>query len=766
MKNGIIWVLFVASVVLLGIGATTAYRETQRLIADLNWVSHTHAAIASIDDLQDTLQETTSLADAYVLTGDSSYVDTLQKVSGTISAKLATLHGAIAEDQAQLSRIDTIDRLARQHLDALNQIVPAASSTRPAAMRNLRQLDGMMAQSFDNMKTRESQILVAREQISSRESNTSKLLIASTGVLGMLFLAVAFIGLEHQLRQRRDAEMRLKEINQELGTSINRRVTQLDEVNRNMIMEAVMREQAEQDVQQQREFLRTVIDTNPNLIFVKSWDGKFTLANKALADLYGTTSAEMVGKMDSDFNKNTGELENFRRDDQTVISSRKAKFISEEPVSDVLTGEIHWFQTYKVPLVTSGNSVSQLLGVSNDITLRKMAEEELGRTQQQLAQSQKMEAIGRLAGGLAHDFNNILGVVLGYGEQALQTLPPEAAERRYVQRMVEAGNRAARLVQQLLAFSRKQVLQPRIINLNSVVVEMKQLLERLAGEDIEISVKLDSDLGSVKADPAQMERVIMNLAVNARDAMPEGGKLILETSNQELDASYMNRHTAVNAGKYVMLAISDTGVGIDKEIQSKIFDPFFTTKASGKGTGLGLATVYGIVHQSGGYVWVYSEVGKGATFKIYLPLVEARPEPIFLQPVTFQSPTGSETILVVEDDKLLREFICEVLGSSGYSVLAASNGNEALELVAQRKGAIQLLLTDVVMPGMSGRALATQLLSSQRNLKVLYMSGYTENAIVHHGVLDRGVQLIQKPFTIGSLARKVREILEEKPSQA
>jgi nitrogen-specific signal transduction histidine kinase/CheY-like chemotaxis protein len=397
--------------------------------------------------------------------------------------------------------------------------------------------------------------------------------------------------------------------------------------------------------------------------------------------------------------------------------------------------------------------------------LRKLAEEELGRTQQQLAQSQKMEAIGRLAGGLAHDFNNILGVVLGYGEQTLQTLSPEAAERRYVQRMVEAGNRAARLVQQLLAFSRKQVLQPRIINLNSVVVEMKQLLERLAGEDVEISVKLDSNLGSVKADPAQMERVIMNLAVNARDAMPEGGKLILETANAELDASYINRHTAAVAGKYVMLAISDTGVGIDKEIQSKIFDPFFTTKASGKGTGLGLATVYGIVNQSGGYVWVYSEMGKGATFKIYLPLVEAKPEPIFLQPVAFQSPTGSETILVVEDDKLLREFICEVLGSSGYSVLAASNGNEALELVAQHKGAIHLLLTDVVMPGMSGRALSTQLLSAQPKLKVLYMSGYTENAIVHHGVLDRGVQLIQKPFTIGSLARKVREILEEKTSE-
>ncbi|HEY1463985.1 MAG TPA: ATP-binding protein [Terriglobales bacterium] len=765
MKSGIIWVLFAASVLLLGVGATAAYRETQRLITDLNWVSHTDSVIASIDDLQATLQETTSLADAYVLTGDNSYADALQKVTTTIPTKLSALHGAIADDPTQQFRIDAIDRFSHEHLDKLNQIIPASSAARPGAMRNLRQLDGMLSQSFDSLKTKEAQVLVARENISSKASSTSKLFIASTGVLGMLLLAVAFIGLEHQLKQRRNAEMRLQEINEELGSRISRRVSQLDEVNRNMIMEAVRREEAEQNVQQQREFLRTVIDTNPNLIFVKSWDGKFTLANKALADLYGTTPEEMVGKLDSDFNKNTDELENFRRDDQSVISSRKAKFIPEEPVSEVRTGETHWFQTYKVPLTRSGNSVSQLLGVSNDITLRKLAEEELGRTQQQLAQSQKMEAIGRLAGGLAHDFNNILGVVLGYGEQTLQTLSPEAAERRYVQRMVEAGNRAARLVQQLLAFSRKQVLQPRIINLNSVVVEMKQLLERLAGEDVEISVKLDSNLGSVKADPAQMERVIMNLAVNARDAMPEGGKLILETANAELDASYINRHTAAVAGKYVMLAISDTGVGIDKEIQSKIFDPFFTTKASGKGTGLGLATVYGIVNQSGGYVWVYSEMGKGATFKIYLPLVEAKPEPIFLQPVAFQSPTGSETILVVEDDKLLREFICEVLGSSGYSVLAASNGNEALELVAQHKGAIHLLLTDVVMPGMSGRALSTQLLSAQPKLKVLYMSGYTENAIVHHGVLDRGVQLIQKPFTIGSLARKVREILEEKTSE-
>jgi PAS domain S-box-containing protein len=767
MKDGIAWALFVAALALLGAGAVADYRDMQRLVGGLNAISRSHAVIASIDDLQASVRVATAEAESHAVGRTQS--PSTQDIAASLHAKLAALHKLIDGDQVQETQLTAIDQLAQEYIEGLNRIAPPATGTRtassprsPPASRNLERLDQQIFFALDDIRTKQAGLVGQQEQFSANIGNSNKSFGLFFSVLGMLLLGLAFLGFIHHLNKRRRAEVRLQKLNDELEDHVARRVSQFHEINRNLIMEAVKREQAEEDVQRQHEFLRTIIDTDPNLIFVKNWDGKFTLVNRALADIYGATAEDLIGKSDLDFNKNKEEIERFRRDDQAVIASRNAKLIPEEPLTNSRTGEVRWFQTYKVPLVTTGNSVSQLLGVATDITQRKIAEEELGRTQQQLIQSQKMEAIGRLAGGLAHDFNNILGVVLGYGEQVLQTMNADADERRYVQRMVEAGGRAARLVQQLLAFSRKQVLQPRVINLNAVVMEMKQLLERLAGEDIEIKVQLADDLGSVKADPAQLERVIMNLAVNARDAMPEGGKLILETANAELDQSYISRHTPVVPGKYVMLAISDTGIGIDREMQLKIFDPFFTTKGPSKGTGLGLSIVHGIINQSGGYIWVYSEPGKGATFKIYLPLVDAKAEPIAVALAVSQRQTGTETILVVEDDKLLREFICEVLSSTGYTVISANNGADAVVASRNHHGTIHLLLTDVVMPGISGRALAGQIISTRPEIKVLYMSGYTEDAIVHHGVLDAGVELIQKPFTIGALGRKVRELLEQK----
>jgi len=773
MRDGTHWILFAASVVVFGVCAVASYRQTQRPIVGLANTSQSQTVVSAIDDLRTTLRETLMSADNYLVSGDGVYLGTLQRARASVPSKISALRSLMAENQNAQADLTAIAGLLDEPIaTAVAQAnsgpdgIPKTPAQKIAALQNNRKVRDKLARKLDDITSLEMGTLFSREERLINARATSKIFIASTGLLGILLLSAAFLGLQHQLKKRRMAEVQLRKISDESESHVAQRVSQFQEINRNLIMEAVRREQAEEDVQQQREFLRLVIDTDPNLIFVKGWDGTFMLANRATAEIYGTTVEDLVGKSDADFNKDQEEVEHFRQDDQAVIASRKAKLIVQESVTDARTGEKRWFQTYKVPLVTSGNSVSNLLGVSTDITSRKLAEEELTQTQEQLVQSQKMDAIGRLAGGLAHDFNNILGVILGYGEQALQTLGQEAIERRYVHRMVDAGNRAARLMQQLLAFSRKQVLQPRVINLNDVIKDIEQLLERLTGEDIEIRIKLDPELGAVKADPAQMERVIMNLAVNAREAMPKGGKLTIETANTVLDASYTNRHAPVIPGKYAMLAVSDTGIGMDTETQSKIFDPFFTTKGPEKGTGLGLSTVYGVVKQSGGYIWVYSEAGNGAAFKIYLPIVDAATDVIVEPLVSSQSPSGTETILVVEDDKILREFICEVLAANGYSILSASNGAQALQILEQHDGPIHMLLTDVVMPGMSGRTLTSQSVVAQRGLKVLYMSGYTENAVVHHGVLDPGVHLLQKPFSIGALARKVRELFENQTHEA
>ena len=388
------------------------------------------------------------------------------------------------------------------------------------------------------------------------------------------------------------------------------------------------------------------------------------------------------------------------------------------------------------------------------------AYDELAQTQEQLTQSQKLEGIGRLAGGVAHDFNNLLTVIMGRSALLQHDFPPGTPGRRGIDLIQETAERAASLTRQLLAFSRKQVLQPEVISLTRVVANMGELLRRLIGEDIVLATALDPALGAVKADPAQVEQIILNLAVNARDAMPQGGRLTLELANVELDAAYARQHVDARPGPHVMLAMSDTGAGMSPEIQARIFEPFFTTKGSGKGTGLGLATVYGIVRQSGGTIWVYSELGKGTTFKIYLPQVEEPVEPAAERAVQTRCLQGTETILLAEDEDAVRDLAHDALEAHGYTVLEARNGADAQRVSAQHPGPIHVLVTDVVMPGMSGRELADRLTPLRPELQVLYMSGYTDNAVVHHGVLDPGTVFLQKPFTPEALARKVRAVLD------
>jgi len=392
---------------------------------------------------------------------------------------------------------------------------------------------------------------------------------------------------------------------------------------------------------------------------------------------------------------------------------------------------------------------------------RTVALEALQNTEKQLLQSQKLEAVGRLAGGISHDFNNLLTVILGYSDIMKRNLQEGHPLRRNVEEIVRASERAASLTRQLLAFSRKQVMQPKVFDLNTVVTDLEKMLRRMIGEDVELRVSLQSELGNIKADPVQLEQVIMNLVVNARDAMPKGGKLSIETTNVYLDEAYAREHVSVVPGDYVMLAISDTGCGMDEETRQHIFEPFFTTKEQGKGTGLGLSMVYGIVRQSEGNIWVYSEEGRGTTFKIYFPRVSAHAEEHRRTSGALDGPRGSETILLVEDAELVRNLARQVLEGAGYRVLEAANAEAAIDLCERINGdRIDLLLTDVIMPGMSGNEMSRVILAKHPGMPVLYMSGYTDDAIVQHGVLEAGINFLQKPFTPGALAMKVREVLD------
>ena len=371
-----------------------------------------------------------------------------------------------------------------------------------------------------------------------------------------------------------------------------------------------------------------------------------------------------------------------------------------------------------------------------------------------------MEAVGRLSGGIAHDFNNLLGVIIGYSQMLGRKMERDNPLHEYIEEIEKAGQRATSLTRQLLAFSRQQMLTPKILNLNELVSDMVKMLPRLIGEDIAVSTELDPAIGRVKADQGQIEQVVMNLAVNARDAMPSGGRLTVKTADVVLDEMYARQHAGAKPGKYVMLSVSDSGVGMNSETLLHIFEPFFTTKEVGKGTGLGLATVYGVVKQSGGYIWVDSEMGKGSSFQIFLPYVEEAVTYVAEETSPSPSLQGNETILVVEDAEPLRKLAQTLLVERGFQVLTASSGEEALQVKAKFPGTIHLLLTDIVMPGMNGRVLAEQLLRKQPGMKVLYMSGYTDSFIAGHGVLEEGTHLLHKPFTEEVLISKVCEVLK------
>jgi len=509
------------------------------------------------------------------------------------------------------------------------------------------------------------------------------------------------------------------------------------------------RKEAEEALKNSEEKYRKFVEGDLTGDYISTPDGRLLFCNSAYIKIFGFSSMEEAMKC----NLNTLYPETRSRQAFLAeLTMKKELKLHESEFLNYRGETIHVLENVIGSFDQKGALV-EIRGYLLDITETKKMEE-------QFHASQKMEAVGLLAGGVAHDFNNLLTIINGYSELLITKLNDNDPIKKDIIQIQKAGERASSLTSQLLIFSRRQIIQPKVLNINTIVTDIEKMLHRLIGEDIEFVTMLDKELGNIKADPGQMDQVIMNLAVNARDAMPEGGKLTIETSNIYLSEDYSEHHISVQPGKYILLAISDTGFGMDSETKSKIFDPFFTTKRIGKGTGLGLSTVYGIVKQSGGNIWVYSEPGKGTTFKIYLPKIEEKASVDVPFKPSFDSIKGSETILLVEDDFGVRELSYSFLTKYGYKVFVAENGEKALDFCEHYKQPIHLMITDVVMPQMGGRVLAENLLVSRPEIKVLYVSGYTNDAIVHHGVLDSDVAFLAKPFSPFELAKKVREALD------
>ena len=519
------------------------------------------------------------------------------------------------------------------------------------------------------------------------------------------------------------------------------------------------RKQAEEILRTERERFRSLSENAPFGMAMVDKNGTFKYINPRFRELFGYDLNDVPDgrtwfrKAYPDRNYRHQVISAWLNDLTSSVSGEKRPRVFTVKCKD---GSEKIINFIPVQLETGEN-----LMTCDDITGLKQAEEALRRTEEQLRQSQKMEAIGRLGGGIAHDFNNLLTVIKGYGQISLLELKKDDPLRGNIEEIQKAAERAANLTRQLLAFSRRQVLDFKVLNLNLLLQDLDKMLRRILGEDIELVYALAEDLQKIKTDPSQVEQVILNLAVNARDAMPSGGKLIIETANVELDNTYASTHVGVTPGRYVRLSMSDTGLGMTPEVRDRAFEPFFTTKEKGRGTGLGLSTVYGIVKQSGGNIWVYSEPGIGTTFKIYLPGVDEKEDVLQQKKEDIPLSRGTETILLAEDEPSLRDLASRILRDLGYDLIIAANGEEAIQIAQeQSEKEIHLLLTDVVMPRMGGKELADRLKISRPKMKVLFASGYTDDTIVHHGVLERGINYIQKPFTPDTLARTVRQVLD------
>ncbi len=539
------------------------------------------------------------------------------------------------------------------------------------------------------------------------------------------------------------------------------------------IRDVTERRHTEEQLRAALQRTQDIIECLPLATFVVDRQGTIVAWNQAIEEITGVKAEDMVGQhQDAIAIPFYGEerqilidhidlsAEELGRYYAGTLRREGTRILAEAFVPKLRGGAGAYIWGVAAPLFDSAGQRSGAIEVLHDVTEQRRAAAENARLQEQLQQAMKMEAVGRLAGGVAHDFNNLLTAIMGNLELAQLDLLEADPLYSLVSEVYSAAESAASLTQQLLAFSRRQVIEPRVLNPNSLVTNLQRMLARLIGEDIELVIRLEPEVGAVKVDPGQFDQVLVNLAVNARDAMLGGGKLVIETSNATLDSSYCAAHAGATPGEYVQLAVSDTGVGMTAEVKAHLFEPFFTTKETGRGTGLGLATTFGVVAQAGGWIDVYSEVGHGTTLRIWLPRVMAAVDEVRRAPTGRDLPRGTETVLLVEDEASVRDYAVATLRRLGYRVLPAGNGGEALLLLEQHQGQVQLLMTDVVMPGMDGHTLAIRLQQMQRSLKVLYTSGYTAEVIGHHGMVDEHLNFLSKPYTIRTLAAKLREVLD------
>ncbi len=504
----------------------------------------------------------------------------------------------------------------------------------------------------------------------------------------------------------------------------------------------------------ERRRLAAVVEQTSESVIIANGRGEIQYVNSAFEQISGFTKKEIIGKNFRIF-KSDKHDDSFYKNMYDIISGGNTW--SGRITNRMKDGKLVEFDTRISPIRDGSGAIVNYVSVNHNVTQQVALES-------QLRQAIKMQAVGTLAGGVAHDFNNLLTTILGYAGFAKNRLKKDSDLYDEIEEIRKAGEKAAALTRQLLAFSRKQIIQPKVLLINKIVGEMQKMLKRLIREDVEIKTVLDPELFPVKLDPGQFEQVIMNLVVNARDAMPTGGHLTIETANMELDIDYFrDRGVEEKPGDYVMVAVTDTGAGMNEQIQSRIFEPFFTTKERGHGTGLGLSTVYGIVKQNDGHIWVYSEPGKGTTFKVYFPRVDAGLFHDSKEYFDEKMNKGYETILLVEDNASLLKMTKKMLTNYGYQVLTAKNGEEALEISGMHEGPIHLVLTDVVMPIMGGVNLVEQIRIKRPEIKVIYMSGYTDNSIAHYGILDKDLEFLQKPFTSKDLGRKIKKVLKQKP---
>jgi PAS domain S-box-containing protein len=716
---------FLLALILLVGGSVVVYGTTRRLADNGRRVAHTYEVLKEISEMLTTLQAAETGQRGYLLTGQEPYLEPYRRAIDRVYERLHLLRQLTRDHPDHRRRLDALAPRIAGNLAELDESIRLYQGGDAEKARKLT-LTGRGREGMDAIRRLLGEMTDEEEHLQKErfaESEDSLRLTFLTFVVVVL-LGVILLGLSFWLLRRDIRE----------------------------------RERAEDALRAERERFRVTLASIGDGVLVTDTEGRVTFLNEAARTLTGhddTVRGRPSAEVFPILNETTRQpvedpVRRVLREGGVVELANHTLLIArdgtERPIEDTAA-----------PIRDERGEVRGVVLVFHDVSQRR-------RLEAQFLQAQKMEAVGRLAGGVAHDFNNLLTVILGYSDAVLSGLPPEGPVRAMVEEVSQAGQRAAGLTRQLLAFSRQQLLEPRVLDLNTVVNGIEKMLGRLIGEDVSITCVLDPDLGRVRADPGQIEQVLMNLAVNARDAMPQGGRLTIETANVRLDETYTQSHPEVRPGRYVMLSLTDTGVGMDETTKARLFEPFFTTKEVGRGTGLGLATVYGIVKQSGGSIFVYSEPNRGTSFKIYLPRLEAVAPLPKSNPGLVKSSGGGETILLVEDEEAVRTLTRQVLESKGYTAIEARDGQDALHRAERYEGPIHLLLTDVVMPHLGGRELADRLKVSRPGLRVLYLSGYTDDAVVRHGVLEADVAFLQKPFTPAELARKVREVLDGPPA--